>query len=192
MNTYRCPICGKAYTSATAMAACATKCAEKEDRTSRLNEADSNVTLAKEALEAAIDEYNSISKEFDYMVTLSKKAKGGTTKYETAFSEMAKEASTLDLESFLKGACKIDEPKAKRAISADELKLNKEAEEYFNELEQMIRSDSKNDILMKSSLCDLNLIKIIWNGATYKDKRELIVYLREEIADIKKVRVSFK
>ena len=131
MKSYKCPICGKEYTSAGAMAICVADCAEKEDKNSRLNEADSNVTLAKEALEAAIDEYNSISKEFDYMVTLSKKAKGGTVKFETAFPEMAKKVSASDLESLLKKTCKIDEPKPKikRVISTEEFKLDEEAAE---------------------------------------------------------------
>ena len=39
MNTYVCPICGKTYTSATAMAQCVAECAKREDKTKALKEA---------------------------------------------------------------------------------------------------------------------------------------------------------
>ena len=43
MNTYVCPICGKTYTSATAMAQCVAECAKKEDKTKALKDAESTM-----------------------------------------------------------------------------------------------------------------------------------------------------
>lgn len=129
MNTYVCPICGKTYTSATAMAQCVAECAKKEDKTKALKEAESTMLLAREAFEQAIEEYNSLSTEYEYTFTLGKKAKNGRgiSAYKGRRADFGvldefsgkSNATALyggtgsDLESALKAALKIDEPKPK-------------------------------------------------------------------------------
>lgn len=119
MNTYVCPICGKTYTSATAMAQCVAECAKKEDKTKALKEAESTMLLAREAFEQAIEEYNSLSTEYEYTFTLGKKAKNG--RGISAYRGRRADLGTLDefggtgsdLESALKATLKLDEPKPK-------------------------------------------------------------------------------
>lgn len=119
MNTYVCPICGKTYTSATAMAQCVAECAKKEDKTKALKEAESTMLLAREAFEQAIEEYNSLSTEYEYTFTFGKKAKNG--KSISAYKGRRADFGVLDefggtgsdLESALKATLKLDEPKPK-------------------------------------------------------------------------------
>lgn len=113
MNTYTCPICGKKYTSATAMANCVAECAKNEDYKKALTAADEELISAKEQLEKAIEEYNSVSKDYEYSLILNKKLKkggcatGGITRVNPFLSAADQRAKESDLESFLKGACGI-------------------------------------------------------------------------------------
>lgn len=113
MKTYTCPICGKKYTSATAMANCVAECAKNEDYKRTLTAADAELIAAKEQLEKAIEEYNSVSKDYEYSLTLNKKLKrggcatGGIARVTPFLSEADQKAKTSDLETFLKDACGI-------------------------------------------------------------------------------------
>ena len=108
MKTYTCPICGKKYTSATAMANCVAECAKNEDYKKALAAADAELIAAKEQLEKAIEEYNSVSKDYEYSLTLNKKYKrSGAPKVTPFLSEADQKAKTADLETFLKDACGI-------------------------------------------------------------------------------------
>lgn len=108
MKTYTCPICGKKYTSATAMANCVAECAKNEDYKKALTAADAELIAAKEQLEKAIEEYNSVSKDYEYSLTLNKKFKrSGAPKVTPFLSEADQKAKTADLETFLKDACGI-------------------------------------------------------------------------------------
>lgn len=135
MKTYTCPICGKKYTSATAMANCVAECAKNEDYKKALTAADAELIAAKEQLEKAIEEYNSVSKDYEYSLTLNKKFKrSGTPKVTPFLSEADQKAKTADLETFLKDACgikptmfnsaqadKTTGPKSNADIKADKL-----------------------------------------------------------------------
>lgn len=140
MKTYTCPICGKKYTSATAMANCVAECAKNEDYKRTISAADTELIAAKEQLEKAIEEYNSISKDYEYSLTLNKKLKrggcatGGVTRVTPFLSEADQKAKVTDLETFLKDACgikptmfnsaqadKTASPKSNADIKADKL-----------------------------------------------------------------------
>lgn len=135
MKTYTCPICGKKYTSATAMANCVAECAKNEDYKKALTAADAELIAAKEQLEKAIEEYNSVSKDYEYSLTLNKKFKrSGAPKVTPFLSEADQKAKVTDLETFLKDACgikptmlnsaqadKTTGPKSNADIKADKL-----------------------------------------------------------------------
>lgn len=144
MNTYTCPICGRKYTSATAMANCVAECAKNEDYKRALTAADEELISAKEQLEKAIEEYNSVSKDYEYSLTLNKKLKkggcatGGITRTNPFLSAADQRAKESDLESFLRGACGI-KPTATFPNSAQTTKSNADikAEKLFTEFNNL-------------------------------------------------------
>lgn len=151
MNTYTCPICGKKYTSATAMANCVAECAKNEDYKRALTSADDSLIAAKEQLEKAIEEYNSVSKDYEYSLTLNKKLKrggpatGGITRVNPFLSAADQRAKESDLETFLKGACGI-KPTAtfpnsaqatKATATSPKSKADIEAEKLFAEFNDL-------------------------------------------------------
>ena len=72
---YRCPICNKSYETATDMAQCATKCAqriEKEANERKLEQLDRDLTNAIDKVREAVDAYNAISTEYHYDFTIHK------------------------------------------------------------------------------------------------------------------------
>ena len=72
---YKCPICNKSYVSATDMAQCATKCAqriEKEANERKLEQLDRDLTNAIDKVREAVDAYNAISTEYHYDFTIHK------------------------------------------------------------------------------------------------------------------------
>lgn len=72
---YRCPICNKSYETATDMAQCATKCAqkiEKEANERKLEQLDRDLTNAIDKVREAVDAYNAISTEYRYDFTIHK------------------------------------------------------------------------------------------------------------------------
>lgn len=72
---YKCPICNKSYETATDMARCATKCAqkiEKEANERKLEQLDRDLTNAIDKVREAVDAYNAISTEYHYDFTIHK------------------------------------------------------------------------------------------------------------------------
>lgn len=72
---YKCPICNKSYETATDMAQCATKCAqriEKEANERKLEQLDRDLTNAIDKVREAVDAYNAISTEYHYDFTIHK------------------------------------------------------------------------------------------------------------------------
>lgn len=175
MNTYVCPICGKTYTSATAMAQCVAECAKKEDKTKALKEAESTMLLAREAFEQAIEEYNSLSTEYEYTFTLGKKAKNG--RGISAYKGRRADLGTLDefsgtgsdLESALKATLKLDEPKAKVNILDAKFEEKLKA---FEDVGMKMASTPKEKADCKIKIAEL---RSEYEKATTDDeKRELI------------------
>jgi len=158
MNTYVCPICGKTYTSATAMAQCVAECAKKEDKTKALKEAESTMLLAREAFEQAIEEYNSLSTEYEYTFTLGKKAKNG--RGISAYKGRRADFGVLDefggtgsdLESALKATLKLDEPKPK--VSALDAKFEEKLK-AFEEVGMKMASTPKEKADCKIKIAEL-------------------------------------
>lgn len=176
MNTYVCPICGKTYTSATAMAQCVAECAKKEDKTKALKEAESTMLLAREAFEQAIDEYNSLSTEYEYSFTLGKKAKNG--KGISAYRGRRADLGVLDefnggtgsdLESALKATLKLDEPTPK--VNSLDVKFEEKLK-AFEEIGMQMASTPQEKADCKIKIAE---IRSEWEKATSDDeKKELI------------------
>lgn len=172
MNTYVCPICGKTYTSATAMAQCVAECAKKEDKTKALKEAESTMLLAREAFEQAIEEYNSLSTEYEYTFTFGKKAKNGRgiSAYGGKSNATALYGGTgSDLESALKATLKLDEPKPK--VNALDVKFEEKLK-AFEEVGMKMASTPKEKADCKIKIAEL---RSEYEKATTDDeKKELI------------------
>jgi len=177
MNTYVCPICGKTYTSATAMAQCVAECAKKEDKTKALKDAESTMLLAREAFEQAVEEYNSLSTEYEYTFTIGKKFKNGKgiSAYKGkradfgVVDEFSGNATGSDLESALKAALKIDEPTAK--TNPLEAKFEEKLK-AFEEIGMKMATTAKEKADCKIKIAEL---RSEWNKATSDDeKKELI------------------
>lgn len=177
MNTYVCPICGKTYTSATAMAQCVAECAKKEDKTKALKEAESTMLLAREAFEQAIDEYNSLSTEYEYTFTLGKKAKNGKgisayrgRRADFGILDEFKDNTGSDLESALKATLKLDEPTPK--VNPLDAKFEEKLK-AFEEMGMKMASTPKEKVDCKIKIAEL---RKEWEKATTDDeKKELIL-----------------
>lgn len=177
MNTYVCPICGKTYTSATAMAQCVAECAKKEDKTKALKEAESTMLLAREAFEQAIDEYNSLSTEYEYTFTLGKKAKNGKgisayrgRRADFGILDEFKDNTGSDLESTLKATLKLDEPTVK--VNPLDAKFEEKLK-AFEEMGMKMASTPKEKVDCKIKIAEL---RKEWEKATTDDeKKELIL-----------------
>jgi len=175
MNTYVCPICGKTYTSATAMAQCVAECAKKEDKTKALKEAESTMLLAREAFEQAIEEYNSLSTEYEYTFTLGKKAKNG--RGISAYRGRRADLGALDefggtgsdLESALKATLKLDEPKPK--VNALDVKFEEKLK-AFEEVGMKMASTPKEKADCKIKIAELR--NEYEKATTDDEKKELI------------------
>ena len=172
MNTYVCPICGKTYTSATAMAQCVAECAKREDKTKALKEAESTMLLAREAFEQAIEEYNSLSTEYEYTFTLGKKAKNGRgiSAYRGKSNATALYGGTgSDLESALKATLKLDEPKPKVNILDAKFEEKLKA---FEEVGMKMASTPKEKAECKIKIAELR--NEYEKATTDDEKKELI------------------
>lgn len=176
MNTYVCPICGKTYTSATAMAQCVAECAKKEDKTKALKEAESTMLLAREAFEQAIEEYNSLSTEYEYTFTLGKKAKNGRgiSAYRGRRADLGvldefKGNTGSDLESALKATLKLDEPKPK--VNALDVKFEEKLK-AFEEVGMKMASTPKEKADCKIKIAELR--NEYEKATTDDEKKELI------------------
>ena len=172
MNTYVCPICGKTYTSATAMAQCVAECAKKEDKTKALKEAESTMLLAREAFEQAIEEYNSLSTEYEYTFTLGKKAKNGRgiSAYRGKSNATALYGGTgSDLESALKATLKLDEPKPK--VNALDAKFEEKLK-AFEDVGMKMASTPKEKAECKIKIAELR--NEYEKATTDDEKKELI------------------
>lgn len=175
MNTYVCPICGKTYTSATAMAQCVAECAKKEDKTKALKEAESTMLLAREAFEQAIEEYNSLSTEYEYTFTLGKKAKNGRgiSAYKGRRADLGVldefSGTGSDLESALKATLKLDEPKPKVNILDAKFEEKLKA---FEEVGMKMASTPKEKADCKIKIAELH--NEYEKATTDDEKRDLI------------------
>lgn len=172
MNTYVCPICGKTYTSATAMAQCVAECAKKEDKTKALKEAESTMLLAREAFEQAIEEYNSLSTEYEYTFTFGKKAKNGRSI--SAYSDKSNATALYggtgsDLESVLKATLELDEPKPK--VNALDVKFEEKLK-AFEEVGMKMASTPKEKADCKIKIAELR--NEYEKATTDDEKKELI------------------
>ena len=197
MKTYTCPICGKKYTSATAMANCVAECAKNEDYKKALTAADAELIAAKEQLEKAIEEYNSVSKDYEYSLTLNKKFKrSGAPKVTPFLSEADQKAKTADLETFLKDACGI-KPTMFNSAQADKTtgpKSNADikAEKLFAEFHALAVKCAK---ACEAQGGDGNLDEFIerfnelkedfYNSKTEEEKEEKIEAMEEAIGFIR-------
>ena len=197
MKTYTCPICGKKYTSATAMANCVAECAKNEDYKKALTAADAELIAAKEQLEKAIEEYNSVSKDYEYSLTLNKKFKrSGAPKVTPFLSEADQKAKVTDLETFLKDACGI-KPTMLNSAQADKTtgpKSNADikAEKLFAEFHALAVKCAK---ACEAQGGDGNLDEFIerfselkedfYNSKTEEEKEEKIEAMEEAIGFIR-------
>lgn len=197
MKTYTCPICGKKYTSATAMANCVAECAKNEDYKKALMAADAELIAAKEQLEKAIEEYNSVSKDYEYSLTLNKKFKrSGAPKVTPFLSEADQKAKVTDLETFLKDACGI-KPTMLNSAQADKTtgpKSNADikAEKLFAEFHALAVKCAK---ACEAQGGDGNLDEFIerfdelkedfYNSKTEEEKEEKIEAMEEAIGFIR-------
>lgn len=185
MNTYVCPICGKTYTSATAMAQCVAECAKKEDKTKALKDAESTMLLAREAFEQAVEEYNSLSTEYEYTFTIGKKFKGGKgiSAYKgkradlgviDEFSDKSNATALYggagsDLESALKSALNIPDKGVK--VNALDEKFEEKLKE-FESIGMKMASTPKEKLDCKVKI---NELRAEWAKATTDDeKKELL------------------
>lgn len=183
MNTYTCPLCGKKYTSASAMAQCVADCAKKEDKSRALMEAESAMLLAKEAFEQAIDEYNALSPDYKYTFTIGKKFTSGE-KIDLVYKGKSADLNDTkknDLESFLKEACGIKPTTSKGASS----ELDKEALEIIDEmrtigLNQLASPKEKAEFLKTSQELATEFSKL-----SESDKKKKIEVLRTGLATFK-------
>ena len=186
MNTYVCPICGKTYTSATAMAQCVAECAKKEDKTKALKDAESTMLLAREAFEQAVEEYNSLSTEYEYTFTIGKKFKGGKgiSAYKGKRADLGvidefsgkSNATALyggagsDLESALKSALNIPDKGVK--VNALDEKFEEKLKS-FEEIGMKMASTPKEQLDCKLKIGEL---RKEWSKATTDDeKKELLL-----------------
>lgn len=186
MNTYTCPLCGKKYTSASAMAQCVADCAKKEDKSRALMEAESAMLLAKEAFEQAIDEYNALSPDCKYTFTIGKKFTKGEKidlvyKGKSADFNDSSSSKTNDLENFLKETCGIKPTTSKGAPS----ELDKEALEIIDEmrtigLNQLASAKEKAEFLKTSQELATEFSKL-----SEFDKKKKIEVLRTGLATFK-------
>lgn len=197
MKTYTCPICGKKYTSATAMANCVAECAKNEDYKRTISAADAELIAAKEQLEKAIEEYNSVSKDYEYSLTLNKKFKrSGAPKVTPFLSEADQKAKVSDLETFLKDACGI-KPTMLNSAQADKTtgpKSNADikAEKLFAEFHALAVKCAK---ACEAQGGDGNLDEFIerfdelkedfYNSKTEEEKEEKIEAMEEAIGFIR-------
>lgn len=201
MKTYTCPICGKKYTSATAMANCVAECVKNEDYKRTLTAADAELIAAKEQLEKAIEEYNSVSKDYEYSLTLNKKLKrggcatGGVTRVTPFLSEADQKAKTSDLETFLKDACGIKpsllnsaqsgktSPESNADIKAEKLfaEFNALAVKCAKACEAQGGDGSLDEFLEKFS----ELKEDFYNSKTEEEKEEKIAAMEEGLGFIK-------
>lgn len=199
MKTYTCPICGKKYTSATAMANCVAECAKNEDYKRTLTAADAELIAAKEQLEKAIEEYNSVSKDYEYSLTLNKKFKrggatGGVTRVTPFLSEADQKAKSTDLETFLKDACGIKPsllnspqttsgPKSNADIKAEKLfaEFNTLAVKCAKACEAQGGDGSLDEFLKNFD----ELKKDFYNSKTEADKEEKIAAMEEALSFIR-------
>ena len=197
MKTYTCPICGKKYTSATAMANCVAECAKNEDYKKALTAADAELIAAKEQLEKAIEEYNSVSKDYEYSLTLNKKFKrSGTPKVTPFLSEADQKAKVTDLETFLKDACGI-KPTMLNSAQADKTtgpKSNADikAEKLFAEFHALAVKCAKaceakgGDGNLDEFIERFNELKeVFYNSKTEEEKEEKIEAMEEAIGFIR-------
>lgn len=203
MKTYTCPICGKKYTSATAMANCVAECAKNEDYKRTISAADAELIAAKEQLEKAIEEYNSVSKDYEYSLTLNKKFKrggatGGVTRVTPFLSEADQKAKTADLETFLKDACGIKPsmlnsaqatktattgPKSNADIKADKLfaEFNALAVKCAKACEAQGGDGNLDEFIEKFD----ELKEDFYNSKTEEEKEEKIEAMEEAIGFIR-------
>lgn len=183
MNTYTCPLCGKKYTSASAMAQCVADCAKKEDKSRALMEAESTMLLAKEAFEQAIDEYNALSPDYKYTFTIGKKFTSGE-KIDLVYKGKSADLNDTkknDLENFLKETCGIKPTTSKGAPS----ELDKEALEIIDEmrtmgLNQLASAKEKAEFLKTSQELATEFSKL-----SESDKKKKIEVLRTGLVTFK-------
>ena len=178
MNTYVCPICGKSYTSATAMAQCVAECAKREDKTKALKDAESTMLLAREAFEQAVEEYNALSTEYEYTFTVGKKFKGGKgiSAYKGKRADFGildefngNSNATSDLESTLKSALNIPDKGVK--VNALDEKFEEKLKE-FESIGMKMATTPKEQLDCKLKIGEL---RKEWSKATTDDeKKELI------------------
>lgn len=200
MKTYTCPICGKKYTSATAMANCVAECAKNEDYKRTISAADAELIAAKEQLEKAIEEYNSVSKDYEYSLTLNKKLKrggcatGGVTRVTPFLSEADQKAKTTDLETFLKDACGIKPSllNSTQATSGSKSNADIKAEKLFAEFNTLAVKCAKaceaqgGDGSLDEFLTNFEeLKKDFYNSKTEEEKEEKIAAMEEALGFIR-------
>lgn len=204
MKTYTCPICGKKYTSATAMANCVAECAKNEDYKRTISAADAELIAAKEQLEKAIEEYNSVSKDYEYSLTLNKKLKkggcatGGVTRVTPFLSEADQKAKVSDLETFLKDTCGIkptlfgSTQADKTATSGPKSNADIKAEKLFAEFNTLAIKCAKaceaqgGDGSLDEFLKNFDeLKKDFYNSKTEADKEEKIAAMEEALSFIR-------
>lgn len=197
MKTYTCPICGKKYTSATAMANCVAECAKNEDYKRTISAADAELIAAKEQLEKAIEEYNSVSKDYEYSLTLNKKFKrSGAPRLTPFLSEADQKAKTADLETFLKDACGI-KPTMLNSTQTDKTTGSKsnadiKAEKLFADFNALVVKCAKaceaqgGDGNLDEFLKSFDKLKEdFYNSKTEEEKEEKIEAMEEAIGFIR-------
>lgn len=173
MKTYTCPICGKNYTSAIAMANCVAECAKREDKSKALEEAESEMLLAKENLEQAIENYNALSTECEYGIVISKKLKGGEESEKTIKASNKFSTNPKSLNDWLNSILNIDAP------ARNESDFDKEFEKEIAALERSLANNNAMSNEDKNILsADIKEIKRLFYKGSEKDKKECLDYMK--------------
>lgn len=97
---YKCPICGKSYTTATEMAQCVTRCAQEEDsKGAKLKEITDRMDVLMKELAELQKQYNSLSPDSEINITKTIK-----TKHVYNPSKWLSGAAPVSLEEFFRDA----------------------------------------------------------------------------------------
>ena len=185
---YKCPICNKSYVSATDMAQCATKCAqriEKEANERKLEQLDRDLTNAIDKVREAVDAYNAISTEYHYDFTIHKnkllKLVEGETNLRdkqpvnlSAFKLRGKPIDINSTEMKLRSFCDEKSESKSKSKSDEEKRIDAIKDEVIRSIDARLAKEK--DLKAKEQLTEMKeeIEKDYESEETLKDKEEFI------------------
>ena len=173
MKTYTCPICGKNYTSAIAMANCVAECAKNEDKNKALEEAENEMLLAKENLEQAVENYNALSTECEYTIIISKKLKNAESSEKIIKASNKFSTDPKSLNDWLNSILNIDTP------SKEESDLDKEFEKELTALEKrLINNNAISNENRNTVSEDIKEMRRLFYKGSEKDKKDCLDFMK--------------